>query len=193
MAESSLAPAVVALGRALSAPGLRYMIIGGVAVIAHGVRRLTDDVDGTLWAPGVHVPEVLEILSAQQIRARIPDALEFAEESQVLLLKHEPSNIDIDLSLAWLPFEDEALDGALKTKLGRGFVRVARPEDLIIYKAIAGRERDRSDIERLLELHEDEMDLERVKKTVGELSEALERPEVMADLDSLIRRAKERR
>ena len=45
LAEGRLLPAVSALGRALANTGARHMLIGGVAVIARGIRRLTDDVD----------------------------------------------------------------------------------------------------------------------------------------------------
>jgi hypothetical protein len=38
--------------------------------------------------------------------------LDFARENQILLLRHVPSGTDIDLSLAWLPFELEALGRA---------------------------------------------------------------------------------
>ena len=63
----------------------------------------------------------------------------------------EPTAVDIDLSLAWLPFEDEALTAATPVKFGDGIVlATARAEDLVIYKAAAWRERDRTDIERLL-------------------------------------------
>ncbi len=129
------------------------MLIGGVAVTARGVRRLTDDVDATLWAEGVDVKQLLVRLAARGILPRIGDALAFARRNQVLLLRHEASGVDVDLSLAWLPFESAALDRADSLKLGRRYVRVAKPGDLIVYKAIAARERDLSDIERLLELH----------------------------------------
>lgn len=142
MARKQLASAVGALERGLSRVG-RHMLIGGVAVIARGVRRLTDDVDAALWAEGVDLDGLLRTLAGQDIRARVEDAVAFAERSQVLLLRHEPTGIDVDLSLARLPFEDEALDRADSLAIGRHRVRVATPEDLIIYKTIAARQRDR--------------------------------------------------
>jgi hypothetical protein len=78
------------------------MLIGGVAVIARGVRRLTDDVDATVWAEGLETRSLLGALAAHRIVPRIDDALAFARRSQVILLQHEPSGVDIDLSLAWL-------------------------------------------------------------------------------------------
>lgn len=50
MADVHLVPAITALGKALTKPDIRYMLIGGVAIVARGIRRLTDDVDATVWA-----------------------------------------------------------------------------------------------------------------------------------------------
>jgi hypothetical protein len=111
----------------------------------------------------------------------------FARRNQVLLLRHRGSGIDIDLSLAWLPFESAALDRADLLSIGRRRVRVATAGDLLVYKAIAGRERDRSDIERLLEIHGSTVNLRRVRSTVAELASLLERPELLDDLDRIVR------
>lgn len=169
------------------------MIIGGVAVIARGVRRLTDDVDATLWAEGVDLEALLRRLAAQHIVPRIADALAFARQNQVLLLRHDPSEVDIDLSLAWLPFESAALDRAEAVSIGRRDVLVAMPEDLVVYKAIAARQRDLSDVERLLELHASSMDLARMRSTVEELALVLERPELVDGLDKIVRAVRGRR
>jgi hypothetical protein len=187
LADERLSSAIAALERALSGAG-RHMLIGGVAVIARGVRRLTDDVDVTLWAEGVDLEALLRRLASQRISPRIADALTFARRNQVLLLRHDVSGTDIDLSLAWLRFESVALDRADRIAMGRRRVRVATADDLIVYKAIAARERDLSDVERLLEIHGKTLDLSRVRRTVEELAELLERPELVEGLDRIVRR-----
>ncbi len=63
---------------------------------------------------------------------KISDAVAFAEESQVLLMRHFASGVDIDVSRAWLPFEIEALDAADYASLGGVRIVIAQPEDLII-------------------------------------------------------------
>jgi predicted nucleotidyltransferase len=192
LAEKQIASAIAALERALSHFG-RHMLIGGIAVIAYGVRRLTDDVDATLWADGVVLDDLFRRLDEESITPRIRDAVSFARRNQVLLLRHRGSGIDIDLSLAWLPFESAALDRADLLPIGRRRVRVVTPGDLIVYKAIAGRERDRSDIERLLEIHGSTVNLRRVRSTVAELANLLERPELVDDLDRIARAVRRRK
>jgi len=78
----------------------------------------------------------------------------------VVLLRHEPSGVEVDLSIAWLPFERDALAASELLDLAGTRVAVARAEDLIIYKAVAFRPQDQQDIERLLVLHRRTIDLD---------------------------------
>jgi hypothetical protein len=70
-------------------------------------------------------------------------------------------------------------------------IRVATAEDLVIYKAVAWRDRDRADVERLLVRHLDAIDLPRVRSVVGEFALALADPERMDQLEALITRARD--
>ena len=56
-------------------------------------------------------------------------------------------------------------------------------------KAVAWRDRDRADIERLLVLHGPKIDLDRIRRLVREFSEMLESPERIAEFEAIIRRA----
>lgn len=105
----------------------------------------------------------------------------------MLLARHAKTGVDIDVSLAWLPFEMEAIAAAGPTILGAARLPVAQPEDLVIYKAVAWRPQDQQDIERLLALHGARMDLSRVRRHVQELGEAMEEDRIQA-LDALILR-----
>ncbi len=65
----------------------------------------------------------------------------------------------------------------------------ATPEDLVVYKAVAWRDRDKSDIERLLVLHGRSMNLVRVRALVKQFSETLEEPERLLEFDKLVAQA----
>lgn len=65
----------------------------------------------------------------------------------------------------------------------------ATAEDLIVYKAVAWRDRDRSDVERLLVLHGRSIDLERVRGLVREFAAALDEPERVEQFEALLTRA----
>jgi hypothetical protein len=95
----------------IEAPG---MVIGGIAVIAHGVARQTVDIDATVLATRLETSQILATLADCSIRPRIADVLEFAERSQVLLLVHEKTRVTLEISLAFSSFEQEALERAVE-------------------------------------------------------------------------------
>jgi hypothetical protein len=165
----------------------RAAVIGGIAVIARGVPRLTRDIDIAIAGADVTVAELANELASAGIEPRIDDALAFAEESQVLLARHRDSGVDIDVSLASLPFDLEALAAAKPETLGGVRIAIAQPEDLIIFKAVAWRPQDQQDVERLIALHGRDVDLERVRRHVKELGDALE-VNRLRDLNELIAR-----
>jgi hypothetical protein len=187
-ADTSMAGALRALAAALDEIPALSMIIGGIAVIAAGVPRETIDIDATILGRTSDLALVLEALARQQIVPRIADATRFAQERQLLLLRHEPSGVTMEISFAWLPFEEEALSRAVTTDFSGVSLRVAIPEDLIVYKATAWRDRDRSDIERLLTLHGDQIDLDRVRRLIVEIAAVLEDPERVRQFDAIVAR-----
>lgn len=65
---------------------------------------------------------------------------------------------------------------------------VATPEDLVIYKALAWRDRDRYDIEQLLTLHEERIDLDRVRTFVREFAEILGTPERIPEFERMLQK-----
>lgn len=102
---------------------------------------------------------------------------------------HADSDTPLDVSLAWLPFETSAIERAETMELGGVQAPVATVDDLLVYKAIAWRPRDRDDIERLVAAGHS-IDVERVQRTVQELAEALEEPERARVFAELIARAR---
>ena len=193
MSDASSRPlveALAALRATLEEVGAPYMIIGGTAVILRGVSRVTEDVDATVWAENLDVTRVLETFSHHGVDARIPDAGAFAQTHHVLLLKHRTSGTPLDVSMAFLPFERDALARAEILDVEGIALPVARPRDLVVYKAVAWRDRDRADIERLLRTHGDEIDLAEVRRIVAEFADVLGEPERVAELDALIARTR---
>ena len=185
--------ALRALRDGLQALGVPWMIIGGVAVIAHGVPRYTADVDATVSDPDGPIERIFDVFARQRVVARIDGALAFARERQVLLLRHEPSGVDLDVSLAWLPFEIEALRRSEVRDYGGVTIRIPRPDDLVIYKLVASRPRDLEDVERLLLLHGPSLDLQHITATVREFADALEDPARIDALERLMKKAGLRR
>jgi hypothetical protein len=182
-----LREAVRSVSAALRAFPDRGMIIGGIATLAHGVARATHEVQATI-ATTRDVPHVFAELERFDLYPRVDDAVDFARAHQELALCHRTSGVAVDLALAWLPFELDALAAAEDLALGSVEVTVARPEDLVIYAAIAFGPQERSDIERLVALHGRSMDLPRIRRVVGELARSNDDAEREGELERLIAR-----
>jgi predicted nucleotidyltransferase len=189
-ADEEFRHALSAVSAALEELAVPSMIIGGLAVIAAGVPRQTIDIDATVLGRTSDVRNTLEVFARHQIVSRIADAVTFARERQVLLLRHEPSGVPIEVSFAWLPFEEEALQNAYEINFQGVRLRVARAEDLIVYKIAAWRDRDRADIERLLVLHIEQINLFRVRDLVEQIGTALDDPLRLAAFDQMVARAR---
>lgn len=187
-----LSRAAAALHHALLELEAPHVLIGGLAVIARGVERLTADVDAAVRGEGLDLERAFEVLGRHGIEPRIPEAKRFARERQILLLRHENTGTKVDLSLAWLPFEDQAIARAESLDLGGVSMPVALPEDLIVYKAVAWRVRDREDIERLLTIHARRIDLEKIRGLVADFAAALEEPERVKEFEQLVQRVRGR-
>jgi hypothetical protein len=185
--SSGIVSALSDVARVVAAHQGRAAVIGGIAVIARGVPRLTRDIDIAVAGIDLTSAALADELEHVGIVPRIADAVAFADENQVLLMKHAASGVEIDVSRAWLPFELEALAAAKPESLGGVRIAITQPEDLIIFKAVAWRPVDQQDVERLLVLHGTTIDLERVRRHVKELGEALE-VDRLRDLDSLVAR-----
>jgi predicted nucleotidyltransferase len=192
-ADTRFAGALRALAAALKELGAPSMIIGGVAVIAAGVPRQTIDIDATILGRATELDETIDVLAKYEIVFRVADGLAFARDRQVLLLRHDPTGVTIEVSFAWLPFEENALSRAREIEIHGVTVPVAQPEDLIVYKAAAWRDRDRNDIERLLVIHFDEIDLVRVRAFIGDIAAALDDPDRVDTFDAMVARVRQAR
>lgn len=185
---SGLTAAIRALSAWLSDAGVGYAIVGGVAASLHGRPRVTKVVDVVALAEEGTWGSLVELAAKRRLVPRINDALDFAKRTRVLLLIHEPSQIEIDVSFGMLPFERELVQRASLREVNQVEFPLASPEDIIVMKALALRPRDVADIEGIVELVE-ALDLERIRKTVAQLSAALEADDHSSKLEEILRAA----
>jgi hypothetical protein len=152
-----------AILRALAAEDARYLIVGGLAVAAHGYGRVTFDLDLVVQ---LHPDNVLRALRALESLGYLPlapvPASDFADAAKreswirdknaVVFQLHSDHHPETRIDLfASEPFDFEheyrlAKTGELLPGLEARFVRL---ETLITMKQSAGREKDLEDIRQL--------------------------------------------
>jgi predicted nucleotidyltransferase len=167
------------------------VIIGGVAASILGRPRMTRDIDALILLEEKYWETFLLNGAKFGFAPRLTDCLKFARKSRVLLVRHKPSEIDVDITIGALPFEKETITRAVWIKIKKIRLPLPLPEDLIIMKAIAHRPRDLADIESILDVHP-KLNLRRVRRWVKEFSKAIEMPEILGDLENILQRKRKK-
>jgi hypothetical protein len=148
--------------RSLNREGVRYVVVGGLAVVLHGHPRLTADIDLVVDLEPSAARLAIQTLTRMGLRPRVPvEAEAFADPSQrnhwiedrgmTVFNLYDPNDPlrSVDLFVeAPIPF-DQLWSRSELIGLPGGDVRVASLEDLIAMKKKAGRPVDIADIEAL--------------------------------------------
>jgi hypothetical protein len=151
----------------LSEAGVRFVVVGGVAVVLHGYLRATADLDLVIGLDQPNVDAALRTLDDLGFQPLAPVPLHaFADANerkrwieeknlQVFSLWHSTMpGFEIDIFVEPpLPFDDLYLR-ASRAKIGSEDVPIAAIDDLIAMKRATGRPRDVEDIDVLLRLKE---------------------------------------
>jgi len=159
---------VEAIVKALNDSGARYLIVGGLAVVAHGYMRFTADVDLILDLEEANLQRSLGALKQLGYRPRAPVTLELFADPQarrewvrdkdlaVFSLYsplHQETEIDLFVE-APLHFED-AYRSSWQSELAPGVAgTIIGFDDLITLKSKAGRPQDLADLDQLRKLKE---------------------------------------
>ncbi len=155
-----------AIVRVLNEAGVRYIVVGGLAVIAHGYLRVTHDVDIVLRLSPEDIRKAFQALASIDYHPSVPVTAEqfsdpamresWRREKEMLVLKmwsdqhretpldifvYEPFDFELEYGRALVPHEPGSPDARF----------VAIPA-LIAMKRVAARSRDLIDIENLLEI-----------------------------------------
>src|SRR3990170_3268161 len=181
---SPLLGPLAALQRLLERMGDRGMVIGGIAASLLGKPRLTADLDAVILLSLSQIPLLLDAAAQEGLLPRIEDADGFARKNHVMLLRHEESLINVDISLGMLPFEVEAVERSQVLEVGGLSIRLPTAEDLVIMKGVAHRARDLEDIRAICDANQD-LDMGRVEHWLKQFAETLHMPEIWTDVEKL--------
>lgn len=183
-----LSSAIVALRDTLNELEVPHTFIGGVALAATGRPRMTHDVDVLVMLGETSLRSLLEKAKRHGIMPRISNAESFAAKHRVLLLLHKQSAIPIEVSLGLLPFEEEAIARSQEIHIEGIRFKAPSAEDLIVMKAVAHRPQDMEDIRNIAAMNP-RLDRERVIRWLTEFAEALEAPDLVAEVEHLLGQA----
>lgn len=147
---------------ALEREGVRYLVVGGIAVVLHGYLRTTADLDLVVQLEAENVSRAIRAFRALGFEPRVPVPLESfgdavererwvrEKNARVFSLWHpEEPGFLVDLFVEE-PFDfEERYRRAAVARLDDARVHVLALDDLLEMKRESGRSQDLSDVEAL--------------------------------------------
>ena len=152
-----------AIVRVLNDANTHYLVVGGLAVAAHGYGRATFDVDIVLQLQPENVHNALQALGSLGYKPFVPvKAIDFAdpairkswiEEKNMIVFQlyseqHPETRIDIFVAEPF-DFDTEYTNALIEEFIPGYSIRFVRIETLLQMKELAGREKDMEDIRQL--------------------------------------------
>ena len=163
MKAESLQAIIVGLNEA----NVRYLVVGGLAVVAHGYVRYTVDVDLVVALNLENIRPALAVFERLRYRPRVPvKLLDFADKSireswirdkgmvvfQLISDQHIDTNVDLFVSMPF-DFDVQWRKADWQPVVGGVRAPVLALEELLTMKRRVDRSKDRIDVEALEKMH----------------------------------------
>jgi hypothetical protein len=159
----------------LDSNGYSYAIVGGIALAQWGVIRATGDIDIK-----VLVPESDDAAARRALRSAFAGRSQVNDAVSPFIVDTQIEGVTVDFLLALPGYEEVIIERAVRRELDDLAVWFCAPDDLVIQKIYADREKDWTDVEALLVAQRDRLDNAYIEGWVSQFAEALEKPELLA-------------
>ena len=180
---NDLIDSVIAFQNFLKKEGVPVMAIGGIAVAIWGEPRLTRDIDMKVLVSRENRGQILELL-----RAFTPLQEDSDDSFRRLGLAffRDSNGVRIDVMLADTIFDEAAIERAHDIDFSPGKnILVCTAEDLIVYKMLSTRAKDRGDVESIVQKQGDSLDDAYIENWLVQFEEALSDSTLIRDYRKL--------
>lgn len=133
--------------RSLKKNKVKYVVIGGIALILHGVQRATYDLDILIEASEENAKRLLKALIEAGLGLAYDVTVEQLLANEVTLFR-DRVHVDVQTSTPGIDF-NEAWASKMAVKSGKTEAYIVSLEDLIASKKAAGRPKDLEDLKRI--------------------------------------------
>jgi predicted nucleotidyltransferase len=151
----------------------RYVVIGGLANTFWGIARATHDIDLKVLIEEGKYQEFKEKACIKFKARTLP------EQSPLIVSVMASNSVGIDFLLSVPGYEVNTFERSVRYQINNLQIWLCSPEDLIIYKAIANRDKDWVDIEGILIEQIKIIDIDYIEKWLSQFADALEKPEIL--------------
>jgi predicted nucleotidyltransferase len=160
----------------LDEAAVEYMLVGGLAVGIWAEPRATVDID---FLVSIHINDF------EDLKQRLTESNRFVfihDKPMVFgkvsfLRATLKSNPDISLDFLFVDdvFKNEALKRKKAVQLTGFSVNISTPEDLIVLKLVSGREQDKLDASKILDIQRENLDIDYLRKCLEKLGVKFEK------------------
>lgn len=183
MSRPAAVEALAAFAAAMEKSSLRWYLCGAQAVCVHGRPRMTADIDVTVES---YDPlKLLRDLVKTGFRPAIRGMKDVLDVASVIPLVHEDTKLPIDVQIAGHGIERDFLTRAKPVDIGGVKVPVIAAGDLILAKLLAARMKDLEDVQGIVAAAR-ATELARTRTMLAAVEIALERKDLVAQLDKLV-------
>jgi hypothetical protein len=130
---------------------VRFMIVGGYAVAAHGYPRFTKDLDVWVWVDEHNATRLVSALEQFGFGSLGLTQTDFLEEDTVVQLGFPPQRIDIITHVDGVEFT-RCWDRRIEIEIGGQRVPFISANDLLANKKASGRPQDLADVAAIEDL-----------------------------------------
>ena len=166
----------------LQETGTDYLLIGGLAVLASGEPRMTQDIDLILFIEKTDLPWFLE-KAGKKFKVNPRTAIYGARTRGAFSFSYR--NVPVDVIVASTDLERSALKRKIRVRLFGRKVNLPSPEDLILLKLIPGRTKDLADVEAIVARQGASLDKKYLRQWGERLADMAEDTRVLRQLKGL--------
>jgi hypothetical protein len=148
---------------------LRYVVVGGIAVMYHGVPRTTVDIDFLVDMNKTEIKLFGSFLQSKDFEANIQDMIEAIDEQTHCSIFVNNSLLRLDVQGVISDFDRATLERAIKVNFLNTTISLGSVEDTLINKILFESEQDIRDASGIIIRHKDDLDYHYIERTCESL------------------------
>lgn len=142
---------------------VKYLIVGGYALAAHGIPRYTQDIDFWIRVDANNIEKLLSVLKNFGFDSLDIKKEDFLDKYNIIQLGYPPNRIDLLPEIDGVSF-DEAYEHRIAIEIDKLLVNFIGFQQLKQNKQASGRLQDQVDFEQLKKLEEERRKNKQQKK-----------------------------
>jgi hypothetical protein len=144
---------------------IEYVIVGGVAVMYHGVPRTTVDIDFILKIEDARISAFVDFLNSKGFDASTEGIRAALNEKSHSTTFYKKSLLRLDIQGVYSEFDRLTLERAISVDMFGTSLRIGSVEDTLVNKILFQGEQDMRDALGILKRNHEKLDFEYIQST----------------------------